>query len=268
MKSVVAVFLLVSCIYPLQRVIDARWGSEEELVRELMYFPTGRMMKRLVLGYDEMAADLVWLRMIQYYGQHKQSDRRYDYLGHIVDVLTDLDPRFIHAYTFGALLLTDDAKDPSRGLGILKKGAEYNPMDWRLPFMSGFIHYVFLGDYDGAARYFVRSSSLPDAPDFAGRFAAYVYGRKGDSDVSLELWSNLYHRSENEYEKLAALRYIKRIHTERLDLLVRRFEDMYGRYPLDLTELVKVGWFEDLPRPPDGSLYYLDPDDGKVKCTN
>lgn len=268
MRLVVVILLLASSIYPLQRMIDGRWGGKEKLVEELMYFPTGNLLKKLVLGYDELVADLVWLRMIQYYGQHRQSDKRYDYLAHILDVLTDLDPRFIHAYTFGALLLTDDAKNPARGLAILEKGASYNPQDWRLPFMSGFINYVFLADYDRAASYFMRASSLPDSPDFTKRFAAFIYDRAGKIELSLELWYNLYRRTQNEYERLIALRYIKRIHAEMLNQLVRKFKEEYRRYPSDLAELVKIGWIDSIPRPPDGSFYYFDRVSKEVRCSN
>lgn len=266
MKSVVAIILLVSSIYPLQHMIDTRWGSGEELVEELMYFPTGNLLKKVVMGYDEIVADLVWLRMIQYYGHHRQSDRRFDYLGHILDVLTDLDPRFIHAYTFGSLLLTDDAKNPSRGLSILQKGAIHNPLDWRLPFMSGFISYVFLADYDAAASWFLKASSLPESPDFTRRFAAFVYDRKGEIDLSLELWYNLYERTENEYEKLSALRYIKRNHTQKLNQLVERFREVNGEYPVDLKDLVRIGWLDSIPKPPNGSVYFFDRSSKQVKC--
>lgn len=266
MRLVIVILLLVSSIYPLQKVIDTRWGSEERLVEELMYFPTGNLLKKFVMGYDEIAADLVWLRMIQYYGHHRQTDRRFDYLGHILDVLTDLDPRFIHAYTFGSLLLTDDAKNPSRGLSILQKGSVHNPLDWRLPFMSGFINHVFLADYGAAANHFVKASSLPESPVFAKRFAAFIYDRKGEVDVSLELWHSLYERTENEYEKLTALRYIKRIDIQRLNRLATRFKEMTGKYPADLRDLVRIGWLDSIPRPPDGSSYFFDRFCEQVKC--
>jgi len=267
MKSLIAIALLASSIFPLQKMIDTKWRGEEELVEELMYFPTGNLLKKIVLGYDELAADLVWLRMIQYYGHHRQTDKRFDYLGHILDVLTDLDPHFIHGYTFGALLLTDDGRNPSRGLSILQKGAVHNPLDWRLPFMSGFINYVFLRDYERAADHFVTASSLPDAPAFSKRFAAFVYDRKGDVDVSLELWYNLYETTENEYEKRSALRYIKRIEIQRLSQLVARFREMSGRYPTDLKNLVTIEWIDALPEAPDGSSYFFDHSDSLVKCT-
>ncbi len=230
-----------------------------------MYFPSGELLKKIVMGYDEIIADFVWLRMIQYYGYHKQSDKRFDYLGHILDVLTDLDPQFIHAYTFGALLLTDDAKNPSRGLSILRKGLTHNPLDWRLPFMSGFINYVFLTDNDTAASFFLKASSLPGSPEFTKRFAAFVYDRQGDVDLSLELWYSLYENSENEYEKLSALRYIKRISVERLNQLVVRYVEAHGEYPVDLEDLVKIGWLKFLPRFPDGSSYSFDSSTKRVR---
>ena len=264
MKSVVVVLLLACSVYPVQRTMDTKWGTEEKLVEELMYFPTGNLLKKLVMGYDEIVADLVWLRMIQYYGHHRQSDKRFDYLGHILDVLTDLDPRFVHAYTFGALLLTDDANNPARGLAILEKGAVHNRLDWRLPFMSGFINYVFLENHDGAGRFFAASSSLPGAPDFVKRFAAFMQERTGDVDYSLQLWLSLYDNTENEYERVSALRYIQRIHVRKLTELVGRFKEATGNYPGDLSELLRIGLLDALPTSPDGSHYGFDRESGRI----
>jgi hypothetical protein len=37
---------------------------------ELAYYPSGDHLGRMTLGHAETAADLAWLRAVQYYGEH------------------------------------------------------------------------------------------------------------------------------------------------------------------------------------------------------
>src|SRR4029079_17912289 len=40
-------------------------------LEELSYYPSGRHLKAATLGHAESAADLAWLRAVQYYGAHR-----------------------------------------------------------------------------------------------------------------------------------------------------------------------------------------------------
>ncbi len=42
---------------------------------ELLYYPSGLMARRAALGYETAAADIAWLRGIQYYGEHRITDQ-------------------------------------------------------------------------------------------------------------------------------------------------------------------------------------------------
>ncbi len=164
---------------------------------ELMYFPSGRFLKQASLGHEGTLADLIWFRAIQYYGEHRLTDRKYDMIDHIFDVLTTLDPRFVHAYVFGALVLAQDAGKPDAGLLLLRKGMKHNPKDWFLAFETGFIYYIVLLDYENAGRYFALSSKLPDAPEFTSRFAAFVEERAGHTETALQLWAEAARMTDN-----------------------------------------------------------------------
>lgn len=220
-----------------------------------MYFPSGRFMSAVTVGYDNLAADFVWLRAIQYYGEHRLTDLRFEYLGHIFDVLTTLDPRFVNAYTFGSLLLADDANEPERAITLLDKGMRNNPHDWRIPFTKGFIYYVFLRDFFKAGKYFRMSSGLEGAPDMAGRFASYAFQKGGDRVTAVNLWAELYQRSKNEIERWTALTYIKELLAEILQDEVEEFKLRFGRYPYSLAELEETGLVRKLPVAPDGDTF-------------
>ncbi|KPJ60789.1 MAG: hypothetical protein AMJ46_04780 [Latescibacteria bacterium DG_63] len=184
---------------------------------ELMYFPSGRFLKQASLGHENTFADVVWLRAIQYYGEHRLTDRKYDMVGHIFDVMTTLDPQFIHAYAFGALVLAEDAGKPIDGLKLLRKGMSHNPDDWYLAFETGFIYYIVLRDSENAGRYFSLSSKLPGAPEFTSRFAAFVEERAGHTETALRLWEESARMTENAR--------IKEMAEQKVEELRRKLEE-------------------------------------------
>lgn len=181
---------------------------------ELMYFPSGAFVRQTALGQESTLADLAWLRAIQYYGHHRLTDRKYDMIGHVFDIITTLDPQFVQAYVFGAVVLSQDAGKPDEALALLRKGMRNNPEDWFLAFETGFVYYIVLHDYASAGRYFSLSARLPDAPVFTSRFAAFVEERAGRTETALELWKQVADASENKYIKEIAEEKVKKLKAE------------------------------------------------------
>jgi hypothetical protein len=166
--------------------------------RDLLYYPSGRFLKQAALGYDEAAASILWLRIIQYYGEHTKGDRSFGLLYHMCDVTTDLDPKFEEPYIFGSFVLISEGRQPAAGMDLLRKGRRMNPESWRLFFESGFVEYIAWEDTPKAARYFTRASRMPGAPEYADRFAAWVSYRAGDVRTSILLWKELAQHSRSE----------------------------------------------------------------------
>ena len=158
---------------------------------ELMYFPSGVLLKPMALGQPLTLADLLWLRAIQYYGEHRLSDNRFPFAGHIFDTITTLDPHFVEAYLFGGMVLVEEGRDIQRGLALLRRGMAWNPGRWELAFETGFAYYVAARDDAQAARFFAHAADMEGAPEYVIRFAAYVRGRAGDPHKALALWEEL-----------------------------------------------------------------------------
>ena len=227
-----------------------------------MYFPSGMALRALSLGLYAPLADFVWLRFIQYYGEHRLTDRKYEFMYHILDILTTLDSRFIYAYTLGGLMLTHDAKRPEQARMLMKKGMKVHPEEWRTPFIYAFIHYVFLKEYTVAQTYFRLAALKPDAPDIPKRWAAFtVYKKIGDLKTALALWIDLYNSSDNPEEKEIAEMYIQgikmKMDIEFLDRRIEEFKDRYGRRPIALRDLVVYGLIESIPPEPHGEKYII-----------
>jgi hypothetical protein len=274
MRPAILVLVIVigfSCIFFIQRSID-RDKDAYHLLKELLYFPSGRFVKEVSLGYDKLAADLIWLRAIQYFGEHYMTDLKFKHLYHILDVLTTLDEKFIHAYTFGGLLLEHSAGESGNADLLLHKGEFHNPLSWEIPFIRGFISYIFRDAKKKAIAYFMRAAGKPDAPDMCKRFASFTYQKLGDTYMAYKLWEDIYSTSQNEFERETAYRYMQEmvmiIEMDTLNMVIERFESGEGRPPVSILEMIDHGYLGGvLPPPWEGERFYINREFGKAWCT-
>ncbi|HYM81060.1 MAG TPA: hypothetical protein VEY91_06580 [Candidatus Limnocylindria bacterium] len=197
-------------------------------LEELSYYPSGMLLRPATLGHGETAADLAWLRAVQYYGEHRSSDMRFTRMYHVFDVLTTLAPGFIPAYVFGAFALAQEGSDFARAEALMEKGLGVNPTSGRLAFELGFLHYVRPGGRDlrRAAQYFEQAARQPDGPPESRRFAAFARQHSGDLGVAYLLWAEVAAGSENPYLRKMAGREMRKIReaveTGRAELAVKR----------------------------------------------
>jgi hypothetical protein len=268
-KTILWLLLLASglLVFTSQNKID-RIDAADGQQGELLYFPSARFTRAAAFGFTNLAADGIWLQMIQYYGRHSLSDREYKYLGHMFDLLTCLAPEFKMAYNFGALLLVSDARDPAGALKLLDKGISLNPDEWSIPFTKGFVNYIFLGDYREAGRWFTISSRLAGAPEMAGRFAAFALKKGGDLNTSRELWVEIYNKSRNQTEKEIAKLYIdeidQRLIIEKLNAMVAAYHKEKGDWPEGLPQMLAAGYLRYVPADPLGGKFLLSPGRDRV----
>jgi tetratricopeptide (TPR) repeat protein len=178
---------------------------------EVLYLPSGQFVEQASLGYRDLAADLLWFRMVQYYGGYRMGENDIALFAHLVDVVTDLDPQFVYAYVFGALIIAQDLGQFEQGMGFLEKGVRNNPDDWWLPFELGFLNYVYARDYPKALSYFEKAARLPGAGPQSARFAAFVAAKAGYVETSVAMWQELARTSDNKYIRELAERYIAKL---------------------------------------------------------
>lgn len=184
-------------------------------LEELAYYPSGQLVQPMTLGHGETAADLAWLRAVQYYGAHRKQDNRFDQLSHVFDILTTFAPRFESAYIFGAFALAQEGQDFAAAERLIRKGMEHNPRSGRLAFEAGFLYYVKPNgrDLPHAAEYFERASRLPGAPVCAREFAAFSHQNTGSLAVAWQLWRQIRDTSGNAYLRELAEKEMGRIRT-------------------------------------------------------
>ncbi len=180
-------------------------------LHETLYLPSGKFVSQLALGYRQIAADIVWLSAIQYYGDYRQENHSLAYFEGLIDIVTTLDPHFIFAYLFGALVVAEDVGDLRSGIEILKAGMVKNPRAWQLPFEIGFISYLNKVDFALAGRYLNLASRMPEAPERARRFAAFAYAQADQGVPAIRLWEEYMEHTANPLLKEMAQRYIDKL---------------------------------------------------------
>ena len=187
--------------------------SHARPLEELSYYPSGRHLRPATLGHPEAAADLAWLRAVQYYGEHRQLDNHFVRMAHVFDIITTLAPRFTASYVFGAFALAQEGRDFPAAEALMEKGLEANPTNAALAFQAGFLYYVKAGGRDlrHAAEYFELAARLPDAPPQAARFAAFARQNAGDLAVAYALWRDVAEHSQNAYLREMAQRNLEEI---------------------------------------------------------
>lgn len=264
---------LVVAVVLLQRTIDDRFG-EYRATEEILYIENGEALKKIVLGFESLAADLYWLRTVQYFGGQRlySTDKRFELLEPLLNITTTLDPHLKVAYTYGATFLSEPrptgAGEPLKGLALIDRGIENNPDNWRFYLDKGFIYFWVLEDYKKAAEIFLEGSKLPGAPYWMMATAGRTLTRGGDRDTAKQLWRILYDIAENEQMRHNALTHLQQLdaldQTEVLTALGGKFREQQGHFPESWQEMIAAGYLRGVPADPLGVPYVLNLRDEQV----
>lgn len=254
--------VLLLGLHALQVEIDHQRAAGPKL-RQFTYLPGGEHLKVAVLGYRQLAADVLWLQVIQAMGERKISLEAGAWIAHALDVITTLDPRFVRVYRAGGIALTTLVPLHAESNRLLSKGIENNPDDWQLPFLLGFNYYYNEHDDAKAAWYIAKASRLPEAPPYLAGLAARLYVSAHTPQDALMFLAQVYEHTADENVRRVLEQRIKEVVVER-DLLlledtINRYRALFKRAPARLEDLVWPGLLSGLPREPFGGRYLYDP---------
>jgi hypothetical protein len=260
--------VLFVAIAALQVNIDARTRSVASQKQELL-LRSGRLVKKLSLGYDPLLADIYWTRAVQYYGERiGKPGTDFDLLWPLLDLTTTLDPKLLTAYRFGAIFLSEPrpmgAGRTDLAVELVKRGIAENPETWRLDSDLGFLYYWRLKDYPNAAAAYVAASRVPNSPPWLKLMAARVAQEGGSFETSRMIWSELFESTKdpnvrkNAFEKLRGLKAQEdELH---LDEVAEDYRKRFGHYPASTKEMRDAGILNGIPVDPDGLPYRFGPD--------
>jgi hypothetical protein len=247
---------------------------------ESLYVTNGQALRRLTLAYNALAADVYWIRAIQYYGGTKRmlgtaqqvatgtaptgasaSRRDYALLYPLLDATTSLDPRFTIAYRFGAIFLAEAYPGgpgrPDLAIALLEKGLRAQPDRWQYMEDIGFVNYWWRHDYQAAAEWFRRAADLPGAPNWLEPLAASVLMQGGDRRASRQMWLAIRESADVDWLRRQAEWHLQQLDAldemDALQPVVDRWAQAHGGPPSDWTPLVRAGALPGRPVDPTGA---------------
>ncbi len=272
--TVVFSLLLAGCaaasVLLLRRLDEVRTGTTLE---EVLYISSPKALKKMSLGYDGLLADIYWTRAVQYFGsKHHEGSHHFDLLAPLLEITAILDPHLLVAYEYGANFLAPKPPNggamPERAIELEEFGIRNNPNEWRLYYNEGFIRYMELKDYAGAAAVFARGSRVPNAHPFLAILAGKMAEHAGDQQMARMMWSTTYQTTKDSTVRANAAAHLRALQVDEdvtnLEALTGRYRQQTGRFPFSFSELQAADLLRGTPVDPLGHTYKLMPD-GRVE---
>lgn len=273
-----AVYTLIAALLmaaiAVQVVRDRGWTPYQPANR-LLWVRSGPLLQRLSLGYDNLVADLYWMRAVVYYGGKRLApgpQQNYELLHPLLDLVTTLDPHFRVAYRFGAIFLAEAFPSgpgrPDLSVRLLEKGIALDDGRWEYFQDIGFVHYWWLRDFASAAEWFRRAGRQPGAPTWLEQLAATTLAQGGDRQSSRFLWRQLLESSDSDWIQRNARHRLQQLDAmdviDELNRIAARYAARTGRPASSWRELVAGEGLRGVPLDPTGAPYVIDPQTGRV----
>ena len=155
------------------------------------------VLQALSLGNPSLAADVLWLQTIQYFGIG-DPDGKYPALGPLLNDITRLDPKDEPPYELGLVVLPFMDQSPQAiELGLRAQTAI--PNNGLLTYYLASVYHLDYKDYQNAAKYYQLAAKEPGAPSAATSLAGTVLSKLDansvDRIVAREFWRAVYQLS-------------------------------------------------------------------------
>ncbi|HEX8139695.1 MAG TPA: hypothetical protein VF544_19195 [Pyrinomonadaceae bacterium] len=216
------VFAGMLCVFGLSRWMDENRPRANRAVEEERLYMTGTAVRRASLGFNGLVADWYWMRALQYVGrklikyQMEHGDVQLDSLGQLdlgllyplLDTTTTLDPQFMAAYEYGAVVLPEVNQEGA--IRLLERGIAANPAAWRLYHHLGYIYWQ-RRDYQKASEIYAAGARLPGAPAWMTLMSARLKAEGGSRATAREIYRRLYEESDDKQIKEMAVRRLMQV---------------------------------------------------------
>jgi tetratricopeptide (TPR) repeat protein len=245
----------------------------------------GGLFRGFLLGGEGLAADWYWMNALQHVGQRLETSQdetinledlrslKINLLYPYLDAATDLDPHFIAAYSYGAVVLP--AINTEQAVRIAEKGIANNPKQWRLMQHLGYIHWR-AGNFEKAAEAYQRGAAIEGAAPFMRLMAAAMQSDAGSRTTARTIYSEM--AADSTDEAIAAIAAQKLAELDKLDVMdgldqtLAEFREQNGRCATNLSEITRMLLRKDIANNPQlgvdqtgrivdatGKPYVLDP---------
>lgn len=237
-------------------------------------------LDRVALSFDQIVADVYWIRSLVYYGAVRQSTavvKNYELLYPLLDITTSLDPRFLLAYRMGAIFLSEGYPGgpgrPDLAIQLLRKGLEHKvtrerqEAQWQLAHDIGFVYFWTYGDYEQAAEWLDRASRVPNSPAWLKPIVAGMLLRGGDRHTARALWEEIRRTDVDVLKQAAELRLLQLDAQDQIEALhssIAQLTLSTGRRPASWEDLIAARRLRGIPRDPSGTPYVMHAETARV----
>ncbi len=256
----VAVFLLSGFVEKTKPVLPENYADEDLTLQ-------GAKLKGFSLGFEGLLADWYWMKSLQYLGNKVVNSKEnfsldnlnslnprllYPYLNNA----TDLDPKFISVYEYGATVLP--AIDQEQAIKLTQKGIDNNPENWRLYQYLGYIYWR-LENYERAAEVYEAGANIAGAPDFLKMMAAKMKSEGGNRETARVIYRQMYEQAQDEQSKeTARLRLLELDSLDEREAVQKVLDDYKSKNNRCVGSLREVLPFLQKIQLPDGKDFRLD----------
>ena len=235
------IVLGLASVFLISRAIDASRPVADVSLEEEKLYLTGNAARRISLGFEGLMSDWYWMRSLQYVGRKIMSvpdNVPIDDLGALnlkllaplLDVTTTLDPQFMEAYEYAAVVLP--AVNVNDAIRITQKGINANPNAWRLYHHLGYIYWQ-RGDFKTAGDYYGSGAATTDAPAWMQAMKARMLVEGGSRDTAREIYSRMAEGSSDDQIKEMARRRLMQLDSldqrDQLRKLLTAYKNQNGR---------------------------------------
>jgi len=205
-----------------------------------VFVPSPEVFLDLSPSFRTSVSDAYYLSMVQYFGEHVRGDQEFDSLPAMVDLVTELSPRFSKGYVFGSMALSDAGRS-DLAYEVLQRGFEQFPDDYRFPAYLGFFVYRY-GQGENkdevAAQWYQKAAEIPGRPDYIPRLAATLFGKGGELEKSVAMWGQVY-LAGDKYSQQRAVDELNAILPKDKDARIRVLAPLASTMPVaDLNSLL------------------------------
>ena len=244
-RSTVALSLVIImgmiAVFGLSRWMDEHRPQASAAVEEERLYLTGAAARRMSLSFNGLAADWYWMRALQYVGRKvlkheaEQTEFQLDDLGSLdlrllyplLDTTTTLDPQFMAAYEYGAVVLPEiNVEDAIR---LLQKGISANPSAWQLYHHLGYIYWQ-RGDYARASEMYSAGARIPGAAPWMAVMSARMMTEGGSRATAREMYRRMYEQSDDaQIKQMAARRLMQLDSLDEREMIRKVLNDYQAR---------------------------------------
>ena len=188
-------------------------AARDAAAQQEFNLPPVSILRASTFGYNELAADLVWVRTINYFTDQLFRSKEMVHIKKYLDTIIALDSQFKEIYIYGPSMLLSlrglkyTNREVMSAIEILKQAVEAFPEDWSFPKMLGSYYLFELKGKDTAekdsfsrqgAEWIRRAALLGAKEPWLTSLAAKVLSQQGQRELAIRHLQEMYMTTQND----------------------------------------------------------------------